>query len=369
MRRAPAFATATLAALLAAAACSPGTPLPSPAESPPAQASPGAPSPSPAQSPTAPASPSAGGTLTVYSGRSQELVGPLLDRFQEQSGITVEVRYGDTAELAALLLEERDNTPADVYFAQDAGALGAVSAADMLSELPPELLDRVPSAFRSPAGQWLGLSGRARVVVYDSRELSESDLPETIEGFTDPVWRGRIGWAPTNGSFQAFVTGFRQLRGEEATRDWLEGMLANEPRRYEGNSPIVQAVADGEIDVGFVNHYYLLRALAEQGDEFPVRNQYISGDDPGALINVAGVGILAASERQAAAHELLGFLLSEESQRYFATETFEYPLVAGVAGPAGAPPLENLQVPELDLSDLADLQGTLRLLQDVGVLP
>jgi iron(III) transport system substrate-binding protein len=350
--RVASLAAASLAVLMLGLACSPGAPARSPADS-----------------PTPQASPVAGGSLTVYSGRSQELVGPLLERFEQESGISVEVRYGDTAELAALLLEERDNTPADVYFAQDAGALGAVAAADMLSDLPEDLLDSVPAAFRSAAGEWLGVSGRARVVVYDSRELSESDLPATIEGFTDPAWAGRIGWAPTNGSFQAFVTGFRQLRGEEATREWLEGILANEPRRYEGNSPIVQAVADGEIDVGFVNHYYLLRALAEQGDEFPVRNFYLSGDDPGALINVAGVGILAASERQPAARQLLDFLLTEESQRYFASETFEYPLVPGVAGPESAPPLDELQVPELDLSELADLQGTLRLLQDVGVLP
>jgi iron(III) transport system substrate-binding protein len=308
-------------------------------------------------------------SITVYSGRSEPLVGPLLERFTQATGIRVEVRYGDTAELAALLLEEGDNTPADVYFAQDAGALGAVSAAGMLTQLPQDLLERVPAALRSPAAHWVGISGRARVAVYDSRELSAADLPGTIEGFTDPVWRGRIGWAPTNGSFQAFVTAYRQLRGDEAARAWLEGIQANTPRRYEGNTPIVQAVADNEIDVGFVNHYYLLRAIAEQGATFPVRNYFFSGNDPGALINVAGAGILAASDAHDAGRRFIEFMLAEESQRYFATETFEYPLVAGVAGPDGTPPLESLQVPELDLSDLADLQGTLRLLQDVGVLP
>lgn len=314
----------------------------------------------------APAEPN---SITVYSGRAEPLVGPLMDRFTQQTGIAVEVRYADTAELAALLLEEGQNSPADVYFAQDAGALGAVSAADLTAQLPDELLGRVPQAFRSPTGEWVGISGRARVVVYDTRDVDGTEVPSSIDGFTDPAWRGRIGWAPTNGSFQAFVTGYRQLRGDDAARTWLEGMLANEPRTYEGNTPIVQAVADNEIDVGFVNHYYLLRALAEQGEQFPVRNHFMSGDDPGALINVAGATILASSDAPEGARRFIEFLLDEEQQRYFATETYEYPLVSGVQAPEGTPPLEQLQAPDLDLSNLADLQGTLRLLQQVGVLP
>lgn len=308
-------------------------------------------------------------SITVYSGRSEELVGPLIERFTSETGIQAEVRYADTAELASLLLQEGANTPADAYFAQDAGALGAVAAAGRLAALPQETLDRVAPAFRSPAGQWVGVSGRARVVVYDSRELEAADLPTSVDGFTDRQWSGRIGWAPTNGSLQAFVTAYRVLRGDEAARGWLEGIQANEPRVYDGNAPVVQAVADGEIDVGFVNHYYLLRALAEQGQGFPVRNHFMSGTDPGALVNVAGAGILSASDNQDAARRFVTFLLSDASQAYFAEETFEYPLVAGVAGPAGQPPLDQLQTPDIDLSSLSDLQGTLQLMNEVGVLP
>lgn len=313
--------------------------------------------------------PAAPQSITVYSGRTEELVGPLIERFRTQSGVGVEVRYADTAQLAALLLEEGANSPADVYFAQDAGALGAVAAAGLLADLPDDLLGRVPPALRSPAGEWVGVSGRARVVVYDSRELSAEQLPQTIDGFTDPAWRGRIGWAPTNGSLQAFVTAYRLLRGDDAARAWLAGIAANQPRVLDGNAPIVQAVADGEIDVGFVNHYYLLRAQAEQGGELPVRNHFLPAPDPGSMINVAGAAILASSDKQDAARRFIDFLLSAEQQGYFAQETFEYPLVAGVAGPAGVPPLSELQSPDLDLSDLSDLQGTLRLMQDAGVLP
>lgn len=345
-----------LAFALLGAACTPAAPPP--ATSPPTV---------PASATPDQGSPAAG-SLTVYSGRSEELVGPLVERFEAATGIDAQVRYGDTAELAALLLEEGTNTPADVFFAQDAGALGAVAAEGMLSELPQPLLERVPAEFRSPSGEWVGVSGRARVVAYDSRELSADEMPASIDAFTDPEWRGLIGWAPTNGSFQSFVTAYRLLEGEEAARAWLEGIQANEPRSFDSNSAIVQAIADGEIEVGFVNHYYLLRFLAEQGDDFPVRNHFFEGADPGALVNVAGAGILAATDVQPAAQEFVDFLLAEEAQAYFATETYEYPLVSGMAGPEGQPPLESIEAPDIDLSDLSDLQGTLELLRSVGAL-
>ncbi len=308
-------------------------------------------------------------SITVYSGRSESLVGPLIERFEAQTGIQAEVRYGSTSELAALILEEGSNSPADVYFAQDAGALGAVAAAGHLRALPDDLLARVPERFRSTEGQWVGLSGRARVVVYDSREITPEEMPDSIADFTDPAWSGRLGWAPTNGSFQAFVTAFRLLEGDDAARAWLEGIQANDPVRYDENALIVQAVADGEIDAGFVNHYYLLQAMAEQGADFPVRNHFLAASDPGALVNIAGAGILAPTDAEASARRFIEFMLGNESQAYFATETFEYPLVTGVAGPEGLPSLDQIQSPDLDLSDLADLQATLALLNETGVLP
>ena len=308
-------------------------------------------------------------SIAVYSGRSEELVGPIIERFESETGIQAEVRYGSTAELATLILEEGANTPADVFFAQDAGALGAVAEAGHFRTLPGEILNRVPERFRSPDGEWVGLSGRARVVVYDTREITPDQLPTSIHGFTDSAWSGRLGWAPTNGSFQAFVTAMRQLEGDEAARAWLEGILANEPRVYEGNALMLQAVADGEIDAGFVNHYYLLQAKAEQGADFPVGNHFLAGTDSGALVNVAGAGILTPTDAEPSARRFLEFLLSNESQAYFATETYEYPLVSGVPGPEDLPALDQIQSPQLDLSELSDLQATLDMLTETGVLP
>ncbi len=305
--------------------------------------------------------------VTVYSGRSEELVGPLLEDFTEATGIEVEARYGDTAEMANLILTEGENSPADVFFAQDAGALGAVAQEGLLAPLPEEILGAVEDRFKSPSGEWVGVSGRARVVVYNTENLAEEDMPDSIFGFTDPEWSGRIGWAPTNGSFQSFVTALRIIEGEDRAREWLEGIQANEPNVYDGNSAALEAVASGEIDVAFINHYYLFQRLAEDPDT-AAANHFMTDGDPGALVNVAGAGILNTAENDEAARELVAFLLSEQAQEYFASETKEYPLIEGVEPDADMPSLDEIGMPEIDLSDLSDLEGTLELLQDAGIL-
>jgi iron(III) transport system substrate-binding protein len=308
------------------------------------------------------------GTLTVYSGRSEELVGPLLRRFEEETGITVEARYGDTAEMAATILEEGGNSPADVFFGQDAGALGALSGAGRLQELPSELLEEVDGQYRSANDDWVGVSGRARVVVYNTGAVSEDELPDSIAGFTDPEWSGRLGWAPTNGSFQSFVTALRVLEGDDGAEEWLRGVQDNDPEVYEKNSAIVEAVSAGEVDAGFVNHYYLYKLQAEGAVGEEVVNRFYADGDPGALVNVAGAGILDTADDVEAAQRFIGYLLSEEGQRYFADETYELPLVAGVEPAAELPDLEALRQPDLDLNDLDDLAGTLELLERVGIL-
>ena len=311
-----------------------------------------------------------GETLTVYSGRTRSLVHPLLESFSEETGIEVRVKYASSAAIAATVLEEGDNTPADVVFLQDPGSLGALSGAGVLRRLPDSLLDKVDARFRSRKGEWAGTSGRARTVVYNTTAIDPArDLPGSIMDFTDPVWKGRLGWAPPNGSFQAFVTAMRVQLGDDVTRRWLEGIEANDARAYPNNISTVAAAARGEIDVGFVNHYYLARFLEEEGPGFGARNHFLGSGDPGALVLVAGAGILKASANAAAAERFVQYLLSESAQRYFAAETKEYPLAAGVEPEGELPPLSSLDPPDVDLSNLSDLQGTLSLMRDVGILP
>ena len=311
-------------------------------------------------------------SLVVYSGRSESLVQPIIDQFAEATGIKVEVRYGSTSEMAGVLLEEGDNSPADVFYAQDPGGVGAISNAGMFAELPAETLAKVPDRFSPDSGQWIGISGRARVVVYNTDAITdpESQLPDDLEGFLDPAWAGRIGWAPTNGSFQAMVTVMRAAWGEERTSAWLQGIQANNPVVFDGNTPVVAAVAAGEVDVGFVNHYYLYRFLAEQGERFTARNYFLPAGGPGSLIMVSGAGILNTASNPENAQRFIDFLLSVPGQQYFASQTYEYPVVEGVTIDSRLPALSSLDAQAINLSveEMDDLSGTQDMLLDLGII-
>jgi iron(III) transport system substrate-binding protein len=308
--------------------------------------------------------------LTIYSGRSQTLVSPLLESFIEDTGIDIQVKYASSAAIAATILEEGENSPADVVFLQDPGYLGSLAHAGMLAELPDELLNRVDAGYRSSADYWVGTSGRSRTVVYNTVSVDpEQDLPNSVLDFTGPEWRGRVGWAPLNASFQAFLTAFRLKFGEDEARAWLEAMQANDVREYPNNTTIVTAVARREVDVGLVNHYYLQRFLEEEGEEFEARNHFLKGGDPGALVLAAGAGILETTDNREDAERFVEYLLSESAQRYFSTTTKEYPLVEGAPADEGLPPLSSLEPPDVDLGDLTDTRGTISLLREVGIIP
>ena len=309
-------------------------------------------------------------TITIYSGRSQTLVHPLLEAFGEYTGVAIRVKYGGSGATAITILEEGDNTPADVVFLQDPGSLGALASAGALDQLPQEILNKVDPRFRARSGEWVGTSGRARTVIYNKEAVDPAaDLPTSILDFTDEEWKGRVGWAPRNGSFQAFVTSLRLQLGEDAARSWLEGMKENDARDYPNNVSIVAAAARGEVEVGFVNHYYLERFLEEHGPGFGARNHYLGNGDPGALVLVAGVGILKASENKQTAREFVAFLLSEPAQTYFSFDIKEYPVSAGVEPVGDLPLLDTLNPPDVDLGSLSDLEGTIGLMRDAGVLP
>jgi iron(III) transport system substrate-binding protein len=309
------------------------------------------------------------GDFTLYSGRNETLVGPLIEQYAEETGVSVDTRYGGTGEIAATLLEEGEDTPASLFFSQDAGALGLLADEGRFEELPAELLDRVEERFRDPEGRWIGVTGRARVLAYNTETVGEDELPASVRDLTDPAWAGRLGWAPENASFQAFITAFRMTDGDDAVRDWLEAMVANGTVNFaDSNSAIVQAIGNGEIDAGLVNHYYLYAVGREAGGDFPVANHFFAGGDPGSLINVAGIGLIEGADNADAALAFADYLLSDEAQEYFAAETFEYPLVEGVAAPEGLVPLSEIGHPDIELGDLADLRGTLDLLSEVGLV-
>jgi iron(III) transport system substrate-binding protein len=307
-------------------------------------------------------------TLTVYSGRDERFVKPAFDRFTDLTGIELKVRYGDSAQLAATLLEEGRNSPADLYFSQDAGALGAVARKGRLAVLPQSTLSRVPRRFRAPGRRWVGVTGRARVVAYNTDTLSARNLPKTIWGYTQPRWRGLVGLPPTNASFQAFVSAMRIRVGDDRTRDWLLALKSNGLRFYTSNSRVISAVASREIQVGFVNHYYVYQHKELRPND-PVANHFLGRKDPGALINVAGIGIVTGSSKTRPALRLINFLLSRGMQRFFSATPgrAEYPLIPGLRPRRGLPPLARLEGARISLERLGrELPETLELLAEVG---
>lgn len=306
-------------------------------------------------------------TLTIYSGRGEALIGPLVAQFEAETGIDAEVRYGSTSEMATLLLEEGENTPADLFWAQDAGALGAVSA--LFSELPAGIADDVLAVYKDDANRWIGTSGRTRVLVYSTERVGEDALPASIDDLTTEAYKGRVAWAPTNGSFQAFVTAYRVAHGDEAAKAWLEGMVANEAQVYRNNGTQIEAIANGEVDFGLVNNYYLGRYTGADA-EFPVSQTHFAAGDIGNLALLAGAGIIEASDNKDNAQKFIEFLLSPAAQQYITLEGNEYPVRTGIIPDATLEPVSVIDEisPKVDLNAIGDLEGTLTMLRDVGLL-
>jgi len=303
--------------------------------------------------------------LVIYSGRSKSLVDPVIEKFKAETGINVEVKYGGSTQLAVALIEEGDRTPADLFWSQDAGALGALNKASLLQTLPAGITDLVPGSFRNSGGSWVATTGRARVLAYSSDRVRADDMPASVTDLTNEVFRNRVAWAPTNASFQSFVTALIVQHGVDATREWLIAMRDNGTVSFANNNAILQGIAAGEADLGITNHYYLLRTKAED-PAFPVEQTVFASGDLGNMVNVAGIGKLASSDNPAA-EMFIEFLLSDEIQVWFTQNVFEYPVTNVKA--------ENLETnvimetaPSLDLEALDNLDQTLELLREVGLL-
>ena len=308
--------------------------------------------------------------LVLYSGRSESLVAPLIEQISDSTGVDIEVRYASTPEMAAQIAEEGEASPADVFFSQDAGALGALDNAGLLQQLDESVTEAVPAEYRAADGTWVATSLRARVLIYDSRTLDEAEVPDTIDAVLAPEWKGRVGYAPTNASFQSFVTALRVDRGDEAAEQWLRDFLANDPQTFENNNALLQAVDAGTVELGLTNHYYWYNSAAEKGAEnMRARVKYMAQGDPGALVNVAGVALLASTDRPDDARRVVEAFLAEPAQTYFVEETSEYPVVPGIAtDAAGLPPLDTLGGPDIDLGQLDGLEQTQAMLARVGMI-
>ncbi|ELZ34513.1 family 1 extracellular solute-binding protein [Halogeometricum pallidum JCM 14848] len=312
--------------------------------------------------------PDLSGELTIYLGGGEGgLYRDLLARFEGMyDDFSYNARESGTSDAANTLINEGSATPADVFWSVDAGSLAAVANRGLTAKLPSNVVDPVPDEFH-PDDQWVGTAGRARAVPYNTSALSGGDVPDSVMEFPNSeALANAMGWAPTYGAFQAFVTAMRLIEGADATRQWLRGMLDAGVSEYNNEFLVSNAVADGELDAGFANHYYALRVKASRPNA-PLDLAFTSGD-AGALINAAGAEVLSASGNQELAFTFVRHLLSAEAQEFFATRTYAYPMIPDIPPVGGLPTIDELNPPSIDLSRLSEIQPTLELMRDVGVL-
>lgn len=302
------------------------------------------------------------GSLTLYSGRGESLVAPLISQFEQETGIKVNVRYADTAALAILIAEEGGKSPADIFWAQDAGALGEIAKHGLFDVVPEGIRAPIPEIYKNGSGYWVGTSARTRTLAYSPERVPQNSQPGSIFDLVGDQYKNKLGIAPANGSFQAFLTGMRKLYGEDKTRKWLHDLKQNGVKAYANNTALLQAIADGQIDFALVNNYYLPRALQSDPD-FPVAQTHFADGDAGNMINVAGVGILKSSQNKEAAERFITFLLSPKAQTYFADTIYEYAVV-------GEAPDVTIQsrAPSIGADDLVNHEATLDMLREVGLL-
>lgn len=304
--------------------------------------------------------------LTIYSGRSEEFIAPFFAEWEQQTGIRLNIRYGDSAELAAQILEEGGNSPADLFLSQDAGSLGAVTEAGLFTQLSNQIASTIPASFTEANRNWVGVTGRARVFAYAPDRITV--LPQSVTELTNAQYKNQLGIAPTNASFQAFVTALIENKGRDFAKSWLQGLQANGAKIYAKNSAIVEAIDKGEISIGLVNHYYIWEVSEALGRAINVKNGFFAPGDLGNLINVSGAGVLASSKKIAAAEDLINFLTSAPSQQNFVRDTHEYSLIDSAAAPAGLPGLNQIGAPTIDLASLKNIKQTQDLLIEVGLL-
>jgi iron(III) transport system substrate-binding protein len=304
--------------------------------------------------------------LTVYSGRSEEFIAPFFAQWEEESGIKLNIRYGDSAELSAQILEEGDNSPADLFLSQDAGSLGAIADAGLFTSLPADVAKEIPAIYTAENRNWVGITARARVFAYSPERIKE--LPQSVNDLTNPKYKNQLGIAPTNASFQAFITALIESKGRDFAKNWLTQVEANGPKIYPKNSAIVEAIDSGEISIGLVNHYYVWEVSKALGRPVKAKIGFFAAGDIGNLINVSGAGVLKSSSKAQAAQDLINYFTSSATQQKFVSDTHEYSLFAGAAAPADLPELTAIGAPSIDLKTLSNVKATQELLIEVGLL-
>ena len=309
-----------------------------------------------------------GPSLVVYNAQHEELIDEVAKAFTKKTGIEVELRNGSDLELANQLVEEGDASPADVFLTENSPAMTLVDDKRLFAKLPSTTLDRIPDQYHPDDGEWTGFAARSTVLVYNTDQLGEDELPTSLMDLAKPAWKDRISFSPTGADFQAIVSAVLATQGEQATKDWLSGLKAN-GAVYDGNNVVLESVNSGEVPAGVIYHYYWYRDQEESGENSDSsRLHFFEKSDPGAFISVSGAGVLKSTDDAADARKFVDYLTSKEGQQVIAESyALEYTLNPLVALDRDVKPLSELQPPTVDVSDLNGPK-VVSLMQEAGFL-
>jgi iron(III) transport system substrate-binding protein len=305
--------------------------------------------------------------LVLYNGQHEQTTQALVNAFKQQTGITVTIRSGDEDTLAEQIMQEGSRSPADVIYTENSPALMKLAGQHLLAPVNTSTLAAVPGGDSSPNGNWVGVSGRASVLVYNTSQLKPSQLPSSVMDLASQKWAGKLGIAPGETDFQPIITSIADTYGNAAALTWLKGVKANAgSHTYPDNETLTSEVNSGQVEIGLINQYYWYRLKAEVGAAgMHSALHYLANGDPGYVLDVSGAAVLASSTHKTAAQKFLAFLVSAQGQQIIASgDSYEYPLRPGVAAHAGLPPLSSLHPDQADtIARLGDGSLALSLLQ------
>ncbi|SEH85984.1 iron(III) transport system substrate-binding protein [Mycolicibacterium rutilum] len=306
--------------------------------------------------------------LLIYNAQHESLTKEWIDAFTKETGIKVTYRQGGDTELGNQLVAEGEASPADVFLTENSPAMAAVERAGLFADLDAATLDQVPAQYRPPTGKWTGVAARSTVFVYNTSRLQPDQLPKSLLDLQQPQWKGRWGAPPTKADFQAIVSALLQLEGEPATAQWLGAMKAN-AKLYSDNIATLKAVNAGEVDGGVIYHYYWFRDQSKTKEiSGNTALHYFKNQDPGAFVSLSGGGVLASSDKKDQAQQFLTFITGKAGQEVLEKGTsFEYPVASGVPANPALPPLDTLDAPAVDPSNLNAQQVT-DLMTKAGLL-
>ncbi|MGO9899606.1 MAG: extracellular solute-binding protein [Solirubrobacteraceae bacterium] len=312
-----------------------------------------------------------GQSIVLYSGQHVQTTDLLVAGFEKATGITVAVRSDDEDTLADQITTEGANSPADVIYTENSPVLEYLQGKGLLVPVDASTLARTPSKYNSPQGDWVGVSARVSVLIYNPSLISARQLPSSVIALADPEYRGKLAFAAGETDFQPIVTSVARTYGPARALKWLEGIKANAGNNvYPDNETIADEVNRGAVAFGVVNQYYWYRLQAELGaSNVHSRITHFAPRDPGYVLDISGAAVLRSSKHRAAAQKLLAFLVGKQGQEIIAHSiSYEYPIDDGVRAAAPETPFGQLAPSSITITELGDGSMAIALLRKAGML-